>query len=170
MNTRTLSPVAPTLRSGGHAPAVSLESLVVSAYSRGSVMKAEIEVTKALAKPRGRPIAPELFTASEFAHFCQVDLKTIHNWADKGEIRHFRTPGRHLDFGGSTSSIFCASSATRFPNRCGRASRRSWWSTRIPARSPRMRKRTLTALRGHYLPGSLRRAGRRRRRCSPMRW
>ncbi len=41
---------------------------------------------------------PELFTASEFAHFCQVDLKTIHNWADKGEIRHFRTPGRHLRF------------------------------------------------------------------------
>ncbi|HQK16838.1 MAG TPA: response regulator, partial [Polyangiaceae bacterium] len=28
----------------------------------------------------------------------QVDLKTIHNWADKGEIRHFRTPGRHLRF------------------------------------------------------------------------
>jgi excisionase family DNA binding protein len=41
---------------------------------------------------------PELFTASEFANFCQVDLKTIHNWADKGEIRHFRTPGRHLRF------------------------------------------------------------------------
>jgi len=40
----------------------------------------------------------ELFTASEFAHFCHVDLKTIHNWADKGEIRHFRTPGRHLRF------------------------------------------------------------------------
>jgi len=40
----------------------------------------------------------ELFTASEVARFCQVDLKTIHNWADKGEIRHFRTPGRHLRF------------------------------------------------------------------------
>jgi excisionase family DNA binding protein len=42
--------------------------------------------------------SPELFTASEFAHFCRVDLKTIHNWADKGQIRHFRTPGRHLRF------------------------------------------------------------------------
>jgi excisionase family DNA binding protein len=41
---------------------------------------------------------PELFTASEFAEFCHVDLKTIHNWADKGQIRHFRTPGRHLRF------------------------------------------------------------------------
>lgn len=40
----------------------------------------------------------ELFTASEVAKFCQVDLKTIHNWADRGEVRHFRTPGRHLRF------------------------------------------------------------------------
>ena len=39
---------------------------------------------------------PELFTASDVARFCQVDLKTIHNWSEKGEIRHFRTPGRHL--------------------------------------------------------------------------
>jgi len=40
----------------------------------------------------------DLFTASEVAGFCQVDLKTIHNWADRGEIQHFRTPGRHLRF------------------------------------------------------------------------
>jgi excisionase family DNA binding protein len=40
----------------------------------------------------------ELFTASEVAKFCHVDLKTIHNWVEKGEIRHFRTPGRHLRF------------------------------------------------------------------------
>ena len=45
-----------------------------------------------------QPPQPELFTASDVARFCQVDLKTIHNWADKGEIRHFRTPGRHLRF------------------------------------------------------------------------
>lgn len=42
--------------------------------------------------------AKDLFTASEVAGFCQVDLKTIHNWAERGEIRHFRTPGRHLRF------------------------------------------------------------------------
>ncbi len=42
--------------------------------------------------------APELFTASDLARFCQVDLKTIHNWADRGKIRHFRTQGRHLRF------------------------------------------------------------------------
>jgi len=40
----------------------------------------------------------DLFTASEIARFCQVDLKTIHNWADRGQIPHFRTPGRHLRF------------------------------------------------------------------------
>ena len=52
---------------------------------------------------------PELFTASDVARFCQVDLKTIHNWADKGEIRHFRTPGRHLRFDSLTESRFtCA--------------------------------------------------------------
>jgi len=39
-----------------------------------------------------------LFTASQIARFCQVDLKTIHNWADRGQISHFRTPGRHLRF------------------------------------------------------------------------
>ncbi len=40
----------------------------------------------------------DLFTASDVARFCQVDLKTIHNWSDRGEIPHFRTPGRHLRF------------------------------------------------------------------------
>lgn len=40
----------------------------------------------------------ELFTASDVARFCQVDLKTIHNWADRGELPYFRTPGRHLRF------------------------------------------------------------------------
>ena len=47
---------------------------------------------------RERDAGRELFTASDVARFCQVDLKTIHNWADRGEIRHFRTPGRHLRF------------------------------------------------------------------------
>jgi excisionase family DNA binding protein len=46
----------------------------------------------------GKGRSKDLFTASEVARFCQVDLKTIHNWADRGEIEHFRTPGRHLRF------------------------------------------------------------------------
>jgi excisionase family DNA binding protein len=37
-------------------------------------------------------------TASQLAKVCQVDLKTIHNWCDKGTLTHFRTPGRHIRF------------------------------------------------------------------------
>jgi excisionase family DNA binding protein len=40
----------------------------------------------------------KLLTASDLARLCEVDLKTIHNWVDRGKIRHFRTPGRHLRF------------------------------------------------------------------------
>lgn len=40
----------------------------------------------------------ELLTASDVARLCHVDLKTIHNWVERGEIQHFRTPGRHLRF------------------------------------------------------------------------
>lgn len=39
-----------------------------------------------------------LFKGTDLAGFCGCDLKTIHNWADKGKIEHFRTPGRHLRF------------------------------------------------------------------------
>ncbi len=46
--------------------------------------------------PSRRP--KDFLTASQIARFCQVDLKTIHNWADRGRISHFRTPGRHLRF------------------------------------------------------------------------
>ncbi|HKQ69231.1 MAG TPA: helix-turn-helix domain-containing protein [Polyangiaceae bacterium] len=58
--------------------------------------QASKKATRGVGKPEPQP--PELFTAADFAHFCQVDLKTIHNWAEKGEVRHFRTPGRHLRF------------------------------------------------------------------------
>jgi len=40
----------------------------------------------------------ELYVASELADICKVDLKTIHNWVDKGHLPAFRTPGRHLRF------------------------------------------------------------------------
>ena len=55
-------------------------------------------VTPRSTRDRAAARPPELFTASDVARFCQVDLKTIHNWAEKGEIPHFRTPGRHLRF------------------------------------------------------------------------
>jgi excisionase family DNA binding protein len=55
-------------------------------------------VTSRNPRERSATKPADLFTASDVARFCQVDLKTIHNWADKGEIPHFRTPGRHLRF------------------------------------------------------------------------
>ena len=39
-----------------------------------------------------------LYTAQDVADFCEVDLKTIHHWADRGKIVSHRTEGRHLRF------------------------------------------------------------------------
>jgi excisionase family DNA binding protein len=39
-----------------------------------------------------------VYTAQDVARFCEVDLKTIHHWADAGKIPHRRTEGRHLRF------------------------------------------------------------------------
>jgi excisionase family DNA binding protein len=39
-----------------------------------------------------------VYTAQAVADFCEVDLKTVHHWADRGKVRHFRTDGRHLRF------------------------------------------------------------------------
>jgi excisionase family DNA binding protein len=44
------------------------------------------------------PSREKLLTAADLARLCEVDLKTIHNWVDRGRIAHFRTPGRHLRF------------------------------------------------------------------------
>jgi excisionase family DNA binding protein len=41
---------------------------------------------------------PLLYTGQDLARFCEVDLKTIHHWADGGKIPHHRTAGRHLRF------------------------------------------------------------------------
>ncbi len=40
----------------------------------------------------------DLLTAADVARCCRVDIKTIHNWTSRGELPHFRTPGRHLRF------------------------------------------------------------------------
>jgi len=42
--------------------------------------------------------AGRTLSATQVAAFCDVDLKTIHNWADRGKIPCWRTPGRHLRF------------------------------------------------------------------------
>jgi excisionase family DNA binding protein len=39
-----------------------------------------------------------VYSAQSVADFCEVDLKTVHHWADRGKIEHHRTEGRHLRF------------------------------------------------------------------------
>ncbi len=39
-----------------------------------------------------------IFVASQVAHILNVDLKTVHNWVERGDIDAFSTPGRHLRF------------------------------------------------------------------------
>src|SRR5580692_4735475 len=39
-----------------------------------------------------------MLSATQVARFCGVDLKTIHNWANKNKIPATRTAGRHLRF------------------------------------------------------------------------
>ena len=45
------------------------------------------------ARPRG-----SVYSAQALANFCEVDLKTVHHWADRGKVPHTRTEGRHLRF------------------------------------------------------------------------
>ncbi len=39
-----------------------------------------------------------MLSATQLARFCGVDLKTIHNWANRGKVPGTRTRGRHLRF------------------------------------------------------------------------
>src|SRR5690606_33776431 len=60
---------------------------------KGGRAAAEIATARVRASPR-----PLVYTAQDLARFCEVDLKTIHHWADAGKIPHHRTEGRHLRF------------------------------------------------------------------------
>jgi hypothetical protein len=40
----------------------------------------------------------KFLTATAFAQICQVDLKTIHAWVEKGPIPCIQSPGRHRRF------------------------------------------------------------------------
>jgi hypothetical protein len=53
--------------------------------------------TSVSARGPGRPRA-SVYGAQALADFCEVDLKTVHHWADRGKVAHFRTDGRHLRF------------------------------------------------------------------------
>ena len=67
----------------------------------------------------------KLLTASDLAALCEVDLKTIHNWVDRGRIAHFRTPGRHLRFRSADVAEFLRAWGYTVPRELARASSRS---------------------------------------------
>jgi len=54
-------------------------------------------------------------TARGVADLCGVELKTVHNWAGEGRIRHFRTPGRHLRFQASDVVAFLEECGYQLP-------------------------------------------------------
>ncbi|WP_044248962.1 helix-turn-helix domain-containing protein [Chondromyces apiculatus] len=63
----------------------------------------------------------KLLTASDLASLCEVDLKTIHNWVDRGRIAHFRTPGRHLRFRAADVAEFLRAWGYAVPRELARA-------------------------------------------------
>lgn len=63
----------------------------------------------------------KLLTASDLASLCEVDLKTIHNWVDRGRIAHFRTPGRHLRFRAADVAEFLRAWGYTVPRELARA-------------------------------------------------
>src|ERR1044071_1119636 len=67
----------------------------------------------------------KLLTASDLAALCEVDLKTIHNWVDRGRIAHFRTPGRHLRFRAADVAEFLRAWGYTVPRELARLSSKS---------------------------------------------
>ena len=53
---------------------------------------------RARSTARAAARAPNVYTAQDLADFCEVDLKTVHHWTERGKVPHFRTEGRHLRF------------------------------------------------------------------------
>lgn len=67
----------------------------------------------------------KLLTASDLATLCEVDLKTIHNWVDRGRIVHFRTPGRHLRFRAADVAEFLRAWGYNVPRELARLTART---------------------------------------------
>lgn len=66
-------------------------------------------VKRAVRGPRRAvKIAGALLTARDVADQMGVELKTVHNWAESGDLPHIRTPGRHLRFSPEVIAKFLA--------------------------------------------------------------
>lgn len=62
-----------------------------------------------------------LYTAQDVARFCEVDLKTVHHWAERGKVAHHRTEGRHLRFRRNDIVRFLRAHAYPLPDALTRA-------------------------------------------------
>ncbi len=58
------------------------------------------------------PATPKWLTLSEAAGFLGIHFSTLRTWADKGEIRVFRTPGGHRRFSSADLRRFLEERAT----------------------------------------------------------
>lgn len=79
-----------------------LEDLRVVLEQQSALLASAAQRSAGGRPPRRRrvPIAPRepIFVASQVASIWDIDLKTVHNWVERGDIEAFRTPGRHLRF------------------------------------------------------------------------
>jgi len=61
--------------------------------------------------------ADDLVGASFIAEACSADLKTVHNWVEKGKApANFRTPGRHLRFRAADVALWLAKHGYPIPD------------------------------------------------------
>lgn len=85
-------------------PRAKLEELVWILDQEARALQSRLAERHSAARkamPRRRvPMAPRepIFVASQVATIWGVDLKTVHNWVERGDMEAFRTPGRHLRF------------------------------------------------------------------------
>ena len=66
--------------------------------SKGVSATSPAAARRARGTARASARAPSVYSAQALADFCEVDLKTVHHWAERGKVPHFRTDGRHLRF------------------------------------------------------------------------
>ena len=83
-------------------------------------------------------VREKLLTASDLAALCEVDLKTIHNWVDRGRIAHFRTPGRHLRFKAADVAEFLRAWGYSVPRELAKATSKSMMAIGKDSSDPKM--------------------------------
>lgn len=99
------APVGKEMGVVGSVRRESIDQLRTLLEEQGAELIAQLEAVRGAGGPPGSrkrraPIAPRepIYVASQVASIWNVDLKTVHNWVERGDIEAFCTPGRHLRF------------------------------------------------------------------------